>query len=69
MKPFSVIVGNIGQVYEGSNYMTARAKYATYVKASKADSGRAAGENVTLFHNGEIKAEYFGTLAQCNQTE
>ena len=64
MKPYQVVVGNIGYVYDGSNYMQARAKYASYVKDSKNNYGRAAGEPVTLLHNGEIAAEYFGTLEQ-----
>ena len=62
MGKFQVVVGNIGHVYDGNNYMQAQSKYTGYVKASKANYGRAAGEPVTLFHNGEIKAEYFGTL-------
>lgn len=62
MKPFQVVVGNIGHVFDGSNYMQADACYWRYVKASKANVGRAAGEPVTLFHKGEIKREYFGTL-------
>ena len=59
MKPFQVVVGNVGQVYDGSNYMQARAAYAEYVKQSKSGRGRAGNEPVTLFHNGEIKAEHF----------
>lgn len=62
MNKFQVVVGNIGHVFDGNNYMQARAKYSAYVKASRENCGRAAGEPVTLFHNGEIKAEYFGTL-------
>ena len=61
---FQVVVGNIGHVYQGNNYMVANATYAQYVKASKADRGRAAGEPVTMFHNGEIHCEYFGTIDQ-----
>jgi hypothetical protein len=59
---FEVIVGNIGSVYSGNNYMKARAKFATYVKQSKSNLGRAGREPVTLMHNGEIKSEYAGTL-------
>lgn len=62
MKPFQIVVGNVGHVWEGSNYMQARAHYNAWIKQSKADCGRAAGEPVTLFHNGEIRAEYFGAL-------
>jgi hypothetical protein len=59
MKPFQVLVGNIGHVYDGSNYMQARAVYREYIRQSESGIGRAAGESVTLFHNGEIRAEYF----------
>ena len=64
MGKFQVVVGNIGHVYDGNNFMQASCKYRAYIKASKADCGRAAGEPVTLFHNGEIRSEYFGTLEQ-----
>ena len=64
MKPFQVVVGNIGQVYDGSNIMQADAAYWRYVKLSKAGEGRAAGESVTMFHKGEIKREFFGALEQ-----
>jgi hypothetical protein len=59
MKPFQVVVGNIGHVYDGSNYTQARAVYNQYVKLSRANYGRASGEPVTLFHRDEIRAEYF----------
>jgi carbamate kinase len=62
MRRYSVIVGNIGQVYEGNNAMQARAAYKTYIAQSKASGLRASGEPVTLFDTNEIKAEYFGTL-------
>ena len=55
---FEVVVGNIGTVYSGNNYMQATAKYSSYVKDSKAQYGRAAGESVVLFHHGHIRAEY-----------
>lgn len=58
---FEVIVGNIGTVYSGNNYMQAQTKYSAYVKQSREEYGRAAGETVTLFHNGEIRSEYQGT--------
>ena len=59
LKPFQVVVGNIGHVYDGSNYMQASCCYSHYIKASKTPYGRASGEPVTLFHNGEIRREYF----------
>ena len=62
MNKFQVVVGNIGTVYDGNNYMQAQARYAAYVKASKSPHGRAAGEPVTLMHNGDIRCEYAGTI-------
>lgn len=64
MAKFEVIVSNIGTVYSGNNYMQAMAKFSSYVKNSKANYGRAAGENVVSLHNGEIKREYVGTLTR-----
>ena len=61
---FEVVVGNIGSVYAGNNYLRASSKFANYTKASKANFGRASGESVVLFHNGEIKKEYVGTLTE-----
>lgn len=58
---YEVIVGNIGTVYSGNNFMQASAKYATYVKQSKSGVGRAGGESVTLMHDGEIRKEHEGT--------
>jgi hypothetical protein len=59
---FEVVVDNVGTVYSGSNFMVASAKFASYVKLSREGSGRAAGESVTLFHNGEIRQEHIGAL-------
>jgi hypothetical protein len=56
--PFEVIVGNVGTVYSGSNYMVAQTTYTHYVKQSARGGGRAAGESVVLMHNGEPRREY-----------
>lgn len=64
MNAFQIVVGNVGHVWQGNNYMQARSQYAAWVKQSKANGGRAKGEPVTLFHKGEIKAEYFGNQAE-----
>lgn len=58
---FEVIVGNIGTVYSGSNFMKASCKFAEYVKQSKTGYGRAGGEDVTLMHNGEPRKEHAGS--------
>lgn len=58
MPTYSVEVGNIGTVAETSNFMKACARYAEYVRLSKAGYGRAGHEAVTLFKNGEIFKEW-----------
>ena len=62
MNYYSVIVGNVGTVYEGVNGFTAYQTYDEYVGLSKRNTGRCAGEDVTLFNNNEIEREYIGTL-------
>ena len=62
MDKFQVIVGNVGTVYSGNNYMVAMSEFSAYVKISKSNSSRCAGEPVTLMHNGEPKREYAGTV-------
>jgi hypothetical protein len=57
---FSVIVGNIGYVYDGTDEKTARETFAEYCDQSRSDYGRAAGEDVTLCQDGETVAEFFG---------
>ena len=61
---FELVVGNIGTVYSGNNIMVAEQKFFSYVKDSKANYGRAAGEPVVLFHRGQIRREYQGTNPQ-----
>ncbi len=65
---FEVVVGNIGTVYSGNNFMQASAKYSSYLKDSESGYGRAAGENVTLLHDGEIRMEHVGTLERESQS-
>lgn len=55
---FSVVVGNVGTVYDGNDLAEAQRDYEAYCTASQRRQGRAAGEAVTLFANGEITAEY-----------
>ncbi len=59
----SVVVGNMGTVYAGDNTNRAEKTYNLYVQYSKDGYGRAAGEDVTWFVDGEIHEEYIGTLA------
>ena len=59
--PYIVVVGNIGKVYEGTNYGLACESFGAYKRQSHKGIGRAAGEQVTLFNaDGEIIFEYLG---------
>ena len=59
---YQVVVGNIGTIYDGNNYVTAMSNYSKYVDASKNNYGRAAGENVILMRDNEPMVEYFGDI-------
>lgn len=59
-----IIVGNIGTVYAGGNWHSARTTYDEYVKASQSKFGRASGENVTWVLRGEIRKEFIGRLSK-----
>ncbi len=56
---YEVICGNIGTVYSGTSYTEACAKFDSYIAASKAECGRAGGEDVTMLADGDIKREYY----------
>ncbi len=56
---YSVIVGNIGMVHEGNNEAAAVAVFNHYVRQSKSGHGRAGGEEVVMWENGEPTREYF----------
>ena len=49
-----IVVGNIGNVYSGYNDDEALRIYLEYVDQSKIGYGRAAGESVVWFRDGEI---------------
>lgn len=62
MSMYSVVVSNIGTVADGlNNPILARKEYGEWVKAAKAPHGRASGESVTLFKDGEPELEHYGT--------
>jgi hypothetical protein len=61
---FEVVVGNIGTVYDGPLWKEALQAYSEYRWQSVANYGRAGGEPVTLFRDGEPKWEYQGTLEE-----
>lgn len=58
MTTYELIVGNIGTVYRGPSEAIAVAEYDDYVEISKSGYGRAAGEEITLFKDGEIIKEH-----------
>jgi len=57
---FSVVVGNIGTVYEGNFENVALVAYNDYVKLSRSAHGCAAGEAVVMYDDGEVAAEHCG---------
>ena len=57
---YEVIVGNIGSVYTTTNKYLAQQEFECWVHASKQKFGRASGEQVTLFENGEPLEEHHG---------
>lgn len=57
---YQVIVGNIGTVYDGNNYIDACKDYGEYKKQSIGTHGRASGEDVVLMEHGEPKLEHIG---------
>lgn len=62
MSNYSVVVSNVGTVADNmNNPILARKEYGEWVKAAKAPHGRASGENVTLFKDGEPVIEHYGT--------
>ena len=65
----SVVVGNIGVVYAGDSVQKARHAFNEYVRLSIDNYGRAAGEDVTWFMDGEIEREYIGTISLAEDEE
>lgn len=61
---YEVHVGNIGLVYSGESEDEARRHFMEYVQQAKQLSGRASGEDVTLFKDGEPVEEHVGFLNQ-----
>jgi hypothetical protein len=51
---YEVAVGNIGTVYSGTEKCLAAGQFDKYVSFSRDNIGRAAGEDVTLFCDGEV---------------
>lgn len=60
MKKYELLVGNVGSVLITDDSKEAEDLYDEYVTLSKDHAGRAAGEPVTLFRDGEPWREYHG---------
>ena len=58
MALYEIYVGNVGNVYRGTNTELARIQYNECVALSRNGYGRYAGEPVTLMCNDEPSAEY-----------
>lgn len=61
MHKYQIIVGNIGTVYDGDSRIEAIQAYSEYRNQSRNNYGRASGENVSMFENGELKWEHNGS--------
>ena len=57
-----IIVGNIGRVYAGYDSAKAEITFKTYIEQSVNNYGRAAGESVDWYLDGEIKESHQGTV-------
>jgi hypothetical protein len=55
---YEVIVGNVGKVHEGGSKAAAISVFHTYKNHSKRNYGRAAGEVVTMYCDGEVVKGY-----------
>jgi hypothetical protein len=51
---YEVIVGNVGRVYNGTSKREADKVYHDYIEISRSGHGRAGGEEVTLFVDGDF---------------
>jgi len=61
MNSYVVICGNIGMVYSGGVYQSALDAFTVYKNKSIRGEGRASGESVTMFRNGEVIKEFIGS--------
>ena len=66
---WEVSVSNIGTVHTGTDEAQARETYKEYCESADADYGRASGETVTLWLDGEIEAEHDGENCEDYQDE
>jgi hypothetical protein len=66
---WEIYVGNIGNVYSGTDSIKAKALFTEYVQRSKNGDGRAAGERVTLVYDHEILQEYPGSSSNSDDSD
>ncbi len=64
---FSVIVGNLGTVYDGDDFSEAEKAYDEYVEMSHCAFGRTSSQEVILMKNGEVEFHYEGMTCACNE--
>ncbi len=64
---YTVVVGNVGTVYDGTSRARADGNFNDYVKASKAPFGRAAGEHVVMMADDEIVREHVGSASSTDE--
>ncbi len=60
LRGYQVVVGNIGTVYDGLSREMAENSFKDYRELSRSGYGRAAGEMVTLFEDGDAIRIYDG---------
>jgi len=65
-KQYSVIVSNVGTVFNSNIKKDAIATYKEYVKMSDSSRGRIGGEDVVLTCNDDLLYEHFGALYNDN---
>lgn len=63
MAKYWVIVGNIRMVDATDNVAAAKEEYSYWIRSSNMTTGRASGESVTLFEDGEPIAEHEGSMS------
>ena len=67
---YEVLVGNIGSVWDSHSHddsgdcEVALLYFTDYVNMSKKNIGRSAGEDVSIWADGDIITEYTGTLTE-----
>ena len=59
---YEVLVGNIGKVWQGTNQLECEGVFNTYKAQSESNYGRAAGEDVTIWRDGELIWEFEGAI-------